>query len=103
FAVGSATLAAACSGSSDRSSTKPRSKATASARKGSEPRPLSAPATFREAPMLAAQVKDGKLPPVEERLPVNPYVVPHRWLTPGTYGGHLRLVCGATNDYSIKE
>jgi peptide/nickel transport system substrate-binding protein len=53
--------------------------------------------------MLAAQVKDGKLPPVEERLPVNPYVVPHRWLTPGTYGGHLRLVCGATNDYSIKE
>ncbi len=44
------------------------------------------PAAFRQAPML-----DGVqgLPPVEERLPKNPYVVPHPWLTPGKYGGKL--------------
>ena len=42
--------------------------------------------TFKEAPMLAELVKAGKLPPVEERLPMNPLVI-----TPlesiGTYGG----------------
>lgn len=32
------------------------------------------PKTFHEAPMLAAQVKAGKLPPVEKRLPEEPLV-----------------------------
>lgn len=49
-----------------------------------------APATtsgqYKEAPSLAAQVKAGKLPPVEQRLPKNPMVI-----TPidkvGQYGG----------------
>ena len=31
--------------------------------------------------MLAEQVKAGKLPPVEKRLPKKPYVVPHNWLS----------------------
>ena len=33
------------------------------------------PTRFKEAPMLAEQVKTGKLPPVEKRLPENPLVV----------------------------
>lgn len=45
---------------------------------------------YKEAPMLADMVKAGKLPPVEQRLPQNPYVVPHKWVTPGKYGGHMQ-------------
>ena len=47
-------------------------------------------ADYQEAPMLAARVAAGELPPVEERLPPNPPVV-----TPleeiGQYGGTLRM------------
>ncbi|MCB0063034.1 MAG: hypothetical protein KDE19_13005, partial [Caldilineaceae bacterium] len=43
-----------------------------------------------EAPMLVAQVDSGELPPLEERLPVNPKVVtPHEEI--GRYGGNWRL------------
>ncbi len=41
--------------------------------------------TYKEAPMLAEQVKAGKLPPVAQRLPENPLVVPADEI--GTYGG----------------
>ena len=34
------------------------------------------PATYGEAPVLAALVRAGKLPPVEQRLPSNPLVIP---------------------------
>src|SRR5262245_10924367 len=34
------------------------------------------PAKFHEAPVLAEQVKAGKLPPVDKRLPADPLVVP---------------------------
>jgi len=34
------------------------------------------PTKFQEAPVLAEQVKAGKLPPVEKRLPSDPLVVP---------------------------
>jgi peptide/nickel transport system substrate-binding protein len=53
------------------------------------------PTGYTEAPMLAEQVKTGKLPPVNERLPLNPKV----WDDPdavvfetekGEYGGTLR-------------
>lgn len=44
---------------------------------------------FSEAPMLAERVAAGELPPVNERLPVNPLVVePHERI--GQYGGTLR-------------
>ncbi|HET8627015.1 MAG TPA: ABC transporter substrate-binding protein [Thermomicrobiales bacterium] len=47
------------------------------------------PSKFKEAPTLADQVKAGKLPPVEQRVPKNPLV-----LTPvekaGTYGNTWR-------------
>ncbi|MGW5362799.1 ABC transporter substrate-binding protein [Actinopolymorpha pittospori] len=71
--------------------------------KGSETKPLQAPAKFQEAPMLSAQVKSGGLPAVDKRLPTEPYVVPHRWLEPGKYGGNLLLSVPATNDLQIRE
>ena len=52
---------------------------------------------FSESPMLAELVKAGKLPPVEERLPLNPKLIndlPPEWLTleVGQYGGTIRLL-----------
>ncbi|QHQ62829.1 hypothetical protein Ana3638_20280 [Anaerocolumna sedimenticola] len=40
---------------------------------------------YKEAPMLAQEVKSGKLPPIEERLPKEPAVVNVNEI--GTYGG----------------
>ena len=55
-------------------------------------------AKYSEAPMLAAQVKDGKLPPVEKRLPDKPLVI-----TPlqevGVYGGVWRGAWKGPSDY----
>jgi peptide/nickel transport system substrate-binding protein len=70
---------------------------------GSSKKPLSAPAELREAPMLAAQVKTGDLPPVKDRLPANPYVVPHNWLEPGKYGGELRMMTPKVSDGQVRE
>lgn len=47
------------------------------------------PATLKQAPMLDALVANGTLPPVEERVPMEPLVVqPLEGI--GTYGGTLR-------------
>ena len=43
--------------------------------------------TYGEAPMLAALVAEGKLPPVEERLPEEPMVLTAE--TIGVYGGNM--------------
>lgn len=45
--------------------------------------------SFSEAPMLAEQVKAGKLPPVKERLPDDPMVI-EPFTRIGRYGGTLR-------------
>ncbi len=58
-----------------------------------------AAAQYSEAPMLRELVEQGLLPPVEERLPANPYVVgpgdliveEHLDWQPGDYGGTLRM------------
>ena len=51
--------------------------------------PTKIPKQFNEAPMLAQLVKAGKLPPVEQRLPLEPMVVkPLREI--GRYGGTWR-------------
>ncbi len=55
--------------------------------KGSATKPLAKPAKFQEAPSLKGQ----GLPPVEQRLPENPYVIPHKWVKPGKYGGRLNM------------
>ncbi|TVR51739.1 MAG: hypothetical protein EA426_19770 [Spirochaetaceae bacterium] len=39
------------------------------------PAVTAAPGEYNEAPMFAAMVRDGRLPPVEERLPENPLVI----------------------------
>jgi peptide/nickel transport system substrate-binding protein len=44
---------------------------------------------FKQAPMFDEMVTGGKLPPVDQRLPKNPYTPPHAWLTTGKYGGTL--------------
>lgn len=50
--------------------------------------PATPPSAYKEAPELAALVKDGKLPPVEERLPEVPLVtVPAESV--GKYGGEI--------------
>ena len=57
-----------------------------------------APATaaLDEPPVLAEAVKAGKLPPVAERLPAKPLVVPFDGpdRVPGQYGGELRMLIG---------
>ena len=53
---------------------------------------------YNESPMLAAQVAAGELPPVDERVPINPRVgvpqIPAAWgpQNVGQYGGTLRLI-----------
>ncbi|MBI3973088.1 MAG: ABC transporter substrate-binding protein [Chloroflexi bacterium] len=53
---------------------------------------------YNESPMTAAQVAAGQLPPVSERLPANPYVVNHKWISPGKYGGTFRTAARQSTD-----
>ena len=46
---------------------------------------------FSEAPMLAARVADGELPPAEERIPFDPVVQETLADGVGRYGGTLRV------------
>ncbi|MCX7841058.1 MAG: ABC transporter substrate-binding protein, partial [Anaerolineae bacterium] len=75
--------------------------ATVAPTKAAEPTKPAATATavvkFNEAPMLAEQVKAGKLPPVEQRLPKNPVVVPTVEKI-GKYGGTWRVGLSGGND-----
>ena len=75
--------ATASTGGAAQATTQPATGATSA--------PLKASGSFKESPLLAEQVKAGKLPPVEQRVPQNPYVIPHAWVTPGKYGGTLQL------------
>jgi peptide/nickel transport system substrate-binding protein len=70
---------------------------------GSETKALTPPAKFREAPMLTKLVEAGTLPPVEQRLPTKPYVVPHRWVKAGNYGGWLRMSTPDTANGQIRQ
>jgi peptide/nickel transport system substrate-binding protein len=54
--------------------------------------------TYKEAPSLAQLVKDGKLPPVEKRLPDNPRVLKPLEET-GQYGGTWRRAFRGLTDY----
>ena len=53
---------------------------------------------FKQAPMLDAMTD---LPPVAERLPKKPYVVPHKWVKPGKYGGHLQMACQSADGWGV--
>jgi peptide/nickel transport system substrate-binding protein len=55
---------------------------------------------YKEAPTLAEQVKAGKLPPVDQRLPANPLVV--KGAQVGKYGGNWRMgMTAGTDDVSF--
>jgi peptide/nickel transport system substrate-binding protein len=58
-----------------------------------------AQAKYKEAPSLTEQVKAGKLPPVEQRLPQNPLVVPVADKV-GDYGGVWRRAFLGPADYN---
>ncbi len=83
----------------------PTEKAAAPAEKATEA-PVVAASTYTEAPMLQDLEKAGKLPPLEERLPKDVFVVgPGVYLTeeqlpdwqPGVYGGTLRAAHSVAN------
>lgn len=61
--------------------------------RGSASKPLPKPSSFQESPTL----KGKGLPSVEQRLPDNPYVIPHKWVTRGKYGGNLNMDIYATH------
>ena len=57
-----------------------------------------ASADYKEAPMLASMVAAGELPPVEERLPIEPKVlVPLEEV--GSYGGTLNVFANRPNPW----
>ena len=51
--------------------------------------PAAPPSKYHESPMLAAKVAAGELPPVEERLPLEPKVI-EPLVEVGKYGGTIR-------------
>src|SRR5262245_27933586 len=68
---------------------------------------------YKEAPMLAEQVKTGKLPPVDRRLPAEPLVVPvverigqyggvwrRAFLGPADFNNYVRVVYDALARFS---
>jgi len=55
------------------------------------------PLPYKEAPMLAALVRAGKLPPVEERLPEEPWVIPTLEGI-GKHGGGIRRSFNGMSD-----
>ncbi|MBX2999703.1 MAG: ABC transporter substrate-binding protein [Caldilineaceae bacterium] len=59
--------------------------------------PAAAPSQYNEAPMLAELVARGELPPVDERLPSNPLVMPITESI-GNYGGTMRRGFSGVSD-----
>ena len=55
---------------------------------------------YLESPALAEQVKAGRLPPVDKRLPLKPLVVPlgEGGTSVGNYGGTLNTLGGRSRD-----
>src|ERR1700682_5615152 len=100
-ATAAATLLAACGAPAPSAPTSAPAAAGAAPAPGQPGAPPAVkPTQFKEAPLLADLVKQGKLPPVAQRLPPAPLVV-----TPtnkvGKYGGMLRgeaLAPETTND-----
>lgn len=100
-AAGAVTLAAC--GSSGTPAAAPGKASSSTTAKGSVKEPMPKPASFQEAPSLTAAVKSGSLPALTERLPENPYVLPHRWVQPGKYGGIMRMSVNDTTQGSIYQ
>ncbi len=103
-AAGSAVLAACSSQGGGTSTNGPKSgSAPATNLKGSKAKPLPVPSKLKESPELKKLVDAGELPALAERLPDKPYVVPHNWLKPGTYGGAITTVTGESDNGAHQE
>jgi len=86
--AGAAALAACSGGGNSNNNNAGGNASSGSTAVGSATKPLPKPSKFQEAPSL----KSAGLPPVEQRLPENPYVIPHNWVKPGKYGGKLNQI-----------
>ena len=82
-------VAVACGASGEPEPMEEAAPADDSAAESSEAAPAASSSQYSEAPMLADMVAAGDLPPVDERLPVNPMVMPVAEET-GNYGGTFR-------------
>src|SRR5262245_37495416 len=102
-AAGVATLAACSPGTGSSSSSKDPGAKPATKAKGSETKPMPMPAKFAESPKLTELAKAGTIPALAERLPEKPYVIPHRWVKTGQYGGNLQMILGDDPTYAFKE
>ena len=80
-------VAVAC-GASGEPEPMEEAPADAPAAESSDSAPATPASQYSEAPMLAEMVAAGDLPPVDERLPVDPMVMPVADTT-GNYGGTL--------------
>ena len=99
-------LVAACGGDDSPSGASGSAAASGSGSadgKGAPKEPLPKPASFQQAPSLDDAVKAGTLPKVEDRLPENPYVVPHNWVEKGKYGGLLKTTTNSTSSGALYE
>ncbi|MEZ4661103.1 MAG: ABC transporter substrate-binding protein [Caldilineaceae bacterium] len=87
--AGAGAFVAACGGAGPAAPAEaPAADAPAAAAPAADA-PAAAPGQYNEAPMLADLVSAGSLPPVDERLPSNPMVMPVAEMT-GSYGGTFR-------------
>ncbi len=97
--VGAGTVVAACT---QPSTTGPAVQPTAAPAAQPTAAPASQPtaapvAKFKEAPILAEKVQKGELPPVDERLPENPFVLDPFEMV-GQYGGTVRRMHKGVSD-----
>ncbi|MFC7623208.1 ABC transporter substrate-binding protein [Microlunatus sp. GCM10028923] len=86
LALGGALLTS-CDGGDPPAGTGQGSTGPDAAGRGSVTEPIPPPDSYQQSPTLERQ----GLPPVAERLPEHPYVIPHRWVQPGGYGGKLSM------------
>lgn len=96
--AGAGIAVAACGGAPAAAPEAPAAEAPAAAAGGEAASSGGAAAgQYSEAPMLADLVSAGSLPPVDERLPSNPFVMPVAEQT-GNYGGTFRRAFKGVSD-----
>ena len=103
--AGAGAVLVAC-GNSGNGGGKPAASSAGSAgaaAKGAPAQPLPKPASFQQSPSFDAQVKAGTIPALADRLPANPYVVPHNWVQRGKYGGLLKSTTNDTTSGALYE
>jgi peptide/nickel transport system substrate-binding protein len=102
-AAAAVTTLSACSSGSSTGASDSDTPQSDSSRKGSVTDPMKVPSTLKESPALTALVDAGRLPALAKRIPASPYVVPHRWLDTGTYGGTLKMSINDTANTGMYE